>query len=268
MKVALLLRGLVFGVFLASGCVSSKPSGTVYVIDRTQPGAPAVPVDITRASVHPPVGRAYTPSPRARTERPVRRIDRPRQANLTRRIDLSGRLIVVDPGHGGKDPGAPGVGPMVEKSVNLQVAWRLASGLRARGARVIMTRDTDRFISLDARAEMADRTRADLFVSIHADACARPEVSGATLYIARGASSASRATANRLESAIKMAGFSCRGVREAGFRVLVGHSRPAVLVECGYLTNRTEAHRLAQPDHQQRLADALTLGIAQQLVSR
>ena len=172
---------------------------------------------------------------------------------------------MVDAGHGGKDPGALGVGPMREKAVNLAVARRLAGLLRHRGATVVTTRDSDVFISLDGRAETAERYRADLFVSIHADAAQRSSASGATVYIARNASWASSRAGERIAGAFKRAGIACRGVNKAGFRVLVGHSRPAVLVECGFLTNYYEARLLATGAYQAKLAAAIADGITDHL---
>ncbi len=173
--------------------------------------------------------------------------------------------VVVDAGHGGKDPGAAGVGPYPEKVVNLAVSMRLVGLLRGRGFEVITTRNDDRFISLDGRAGLADRSRADLFVSIHADSASRTGASGATIYISRNASTQSRRAADRIVDALKNAGINCRGVKGAGFRVLVGHSRPAVLVECGFLTNPAEARLLATPAYQARLAEAIAEGITRSL---
>ncbi|MBU0640357.1 MAG: N-acetylmuramoyl-L-alanine amidase [Planctomycetes bacterium] len=169
---------------------------------------------------------------------------------------------MVDAGHGGRDPGAIGVGPMHEKDVNLQVAQRVAELLNGWGATVRTTRDHDRFVSLDSRAAFAERCRADLFVSIHADAARRSSAAGATIYIARGANRDSQEAAQSIAAALSRAGIACRGIHGAGFRVLVGHSRPAVLIECGFLTNPREAWRLSTPSYQAHLAKALAEGIA------
>jgi len=174
---------------------------------------------------------------------------------------LAGVTVVLDAGHGGKDPGAPGIGSMPEKSVNLAVTAHLASLLEAAGARVVLTRRGDRFLSLDARAAMAENTRADLFVSIHADAALNPTASGATVYIARSASPASIRAGRSIAAAIERAGIDCRGVKRAGFRVLVGHSRPAVLVECGFLTNPSEVRLLTSPVYQARIAEVIAEGV-------
>ena len=174
---------------------------------------------------------------------------------------LSGATIVVDAGHGGRDSGALGVARTPEKTINLNIAREIARQLEARGANVVMTRGGDQFIELDGRAAMAERTRADLFVSIHSDSSRRSAVTGSTIYISRGAAAASRRAANSIAAALQRAGIECRGVHSAGFRVLVGHSRPAVLVECGFLSNRAEAQRLASSAYQDRVATAITEGI-------
>ncbi|MFH0981304.1 MAG: N-acetylmuramoyl-L-alanine amidase [Planctomycetota bacterium] len=171
--------------------------------------------------------------------------------------------VIVDAGHGGDDPGAHGVAPVPEKRINLAIALELAHALEERGANVITTRESDRFIPLDDRAALADRTHTDLFVSIHADSSPRAEVSGATVYIARSASAASRDAAENIVAALERAGVECRGISQADFRVLARHSRPAVLVECGYLTNRAEAERLSTTSYQARLAAAIAEGITE-----
>jgi N-acetylmuramoyl-L-alanine amidase len=154
-----------------------------------------------------------------------------------------------------------GIGPLPEKAVNLSIAMRLARLLAASGIDVVTTRSSDHFIPLDGRAEIAERNDADLFVSIHADTNPSSEISGATIYIARDASALSRRAAGSIVNALGRGGVECRGIRRAGFRVLVGHSRPAVLVECGYLSNAFEARRLSQPGHQAKVAAALAEGI-------
>ena len=77
--------------------------------------------------------------------------------------------VVIDAGHGGKDPGAISVKGFYEKPVNLSVARKVAAKLKQCGLRVVMTRSSDRFVELERRAEIANQYRADLFVSVHAD---------------------------------------------------------------------------------------------------
>lgn len=182
-----------------------------------------------------------------------------------RDTSLVGRTIVVDAGHGGKDPGALGVGPLNEKTITLQLARRLTALLEARGARVVMTRSGDTFIELEGRAATAERYRADFFVSVHADSARRAAASGASVYIARGAAGDSYRVAQEIEAAFRRAGVESRGVKRAGFRVLVGHSRPAALVECGFLSNHSDAAALARPDYQAKVAAAIAEGLARGL---
>lgn len=172
-----------------------------------------------------------------------------------------GRRIVIDPGHGGKDPGAISPIGINEKSVNLAVAGELAQILKQDGFDVILTRQADVFIELDERAGIANRAKADLFVSIHADSCNNRSARGSTVYICRNASRKSFAAAKAVDAAMERAGMACRGVREANYRVLVSTDGPAILVELGYLSNIAEAKALADHNVQGRLATAIAEGI-------
>lgn len=178
---------------------------------------------------------------------------------------LTGKVVVVDAGHGGKDPGTRGVSRLQEKTIVLLIANEVSRLLQARRATVVPTRTTDRFLELDQRAAIAQQRRASLFVSVHADAAARASASGSTVYIGRQASSQSLAAAMSIVRALNQAGISCRGVQRANYRVLVAHSRPAVLVECGYLTNSSDAYRLNQQAYRSKVAQAIAKGIADYL---
>jgi N-acetylmuramoyl-L-alanine amidase len=172
--------------------------------------------------------------------------------------------IVVDAGHGGKDPGTNGRGRSYapEKDIVLAIARDLAQQLRERGGSVIMTRWGDSFLELDDRCRVAEKAHADLFVSIHADSARRADASGTTLYIGRSASNESLRAARAIEAALLRSGVECNGIQTAGYRVLVGHSRPAVLIECGFLTNAADCRRLNSPAYRAALAQAIADGIA------
>jgi N-acetylmuramoyl-L-alanine amidase len=208
-----------------------------------------------------PILSSRTPEP-VRPAQPPRALPRP---DLTLPPGplrtLPSVSIVIDAGHGGKDPGAPGLAGMSEKQVNLAVAREVTRLLRARGARVWNTRESDVFLTLDERCDHAEERRAALFVSIHADAARRRAARGTTVYIARNASKASVRAGTAIARALEQAGFESRGLRRAGYRVLVGHSRPAVLVECGFLSNPTEAQLLATKSYRDRVAQAIADGI-------
>jgi N-acetylmuramoyl-L-alanine amidase len=127
---------------------------------------------------------------------------------------------------------------------------------------VVPTRTTDKFITLERRALIARRSRADLLVSIHADWIRKRHSTGATLYIARSPSSKSIRAADCIAAAFRSAGIKCNGIRRRDFRVLVEHPQPAVLIECGYMSNWADARRLNSPAYRTRLVEAITDGIA------
>ncbi|MHC4123718.1 MAG: N-acetylmuramoyl-L-alanine amidase family protein [Planctomycetota bacterium] len=173
---------------------------------------------------------------------------------------ISGR-VVIDAGHGGKDPGAISFNGSYEKTVNLQVALKVADILKRKGVNVILTRSSDRFIDLEERARIANRNNADLFVSIHADSMKNSSMQGFSVYVAEAASTNSRKTARAILSSMTKTGLQNRGLREEDFRVLVKTHCPAVLVELGYLSNYGDASRLVNSSFQSRLAQAVADGI-------
>ncbi len=209
------------------------------------------------------------------------------------------RTIVVDAGHGGSDLGAKGPQGTLEKNVTLAIARRLKAALESRlGARVILTRDGDAAIGLDERAALANNNKADLFVSLHANASVRPATSGAevfylsleeygdeaqrtahapseTLPVFGGGSrdieviawelaqaryiDQSAILAQAVESALReRVPMSPRAIQQAPFRVLVGANMPAVLVEVGFISNPEQEQQLANETFQVALVQALT----------
>ncbi len=185
----------------------------------------------------------------------------------------SRRVIVIDPGHGGRDRGATGTPGVREKDINLVVAKRLAAALRRQlGAKVVLTRSRDRYVSLSRRVGVANRAKADLFISIHANAHRRSSVHGVETYFMRGARAKkgrswrlARLVHRHTIRALRRNRTAVRslGTKPAGFQVLRGVRMPAVLVETGFLTHRTEGHRLRQPEYQRRLVDGIVSGLRQ-----
>jgi len=182
----------------------------------------------------------------------------------------SGKMIgrvVLDPGHGGKDPGTTSVLGHREKDLVLGVAKMVAAELAAMGVEVIMTRSDDRFIELEERPAVAARARADLFVSIHADAAENRSASGFTIYVDRSPSKGSMSAANAI---LRRMCDNCsptpsRGVKNASYRVLVYSHTPALLIELGYLSNRGEASLLSTAGYQRTVARAIAAGICDAL---
>jgi N-acetylmuramoyl-L-alanine amidase len=170
------------------------------------------------------------------------------------------KIVLIDPGHGGRDPGAVGRGGLQEKRVVLPVSLRVVEELRRRGINAKLTRSSDQTIDLAPRVRKAEGLNADIFVSIHANAISlsRPEVNGLeTFYYQTGARLA-RSIHRRI---LQSASVRDRRVRQARFYVLRKSSMPAALVELGYVTGSTDAPRLATKSHQDQLAVAIAQGI-------
>jgi len=217
-------------------------------------------------------------------------------------------LVMIDPGHGGYDPGTQSADGIMEKDLALQIATRLKAALEARGIRAELTRSTDVFISLAERTRIANSAGADLFVSVHLNSSPNEDTTGievyylnnttdrATIRLARmenggadgyGASNDSnlnyiltdmRQNYKAIEAAslAKMidaqtvadldAGLGLNvnalGAKMGPFYVLVGAHMPAVLVECGFMSNAAEAARLESPNYQDVLARGIATSVA------
>jgi N-acetylmuramoyl-L-alanine amidase len=197
-------------------------------------------------------------------EKPVVAPTQPKVITLpepTKPKKVTGKVIVIDPGHGGKDPGAISYHGFYEKVVNLDVALQIAELLRDNGHRVIMTRNNDDFIELEDRAAVSNRAKADVFISIHADASAKSSTNGFTVYTARSASDAANELAESIDDRMTRTSISSNGVKKADFRVLVQTRCPAVLIELGYLSNYWEAKQLKNAAMQKKLAQAIVDGV-------
>jgi N-acetylmuramoyl-L-alanine amidase len=170
--------------------------------------------------------------------------------------------VVLDAGHGGFDRGGVPGQRISEKDKTLDVAQRVRRILQADGYRVIMTRDSDVFVSLPARVAIANSFRNAVFVSIHFNCASRAGANGIETYYYRGDSASLAASIHR--NVVADVSSENRGIRRRGFFVLRRTTIPSVLVECGFLTNPTEG-RLAQlGDYRQNLAEQIARGIRRQ----
>lgn len=172
--------------------------------------------------------------------------------------------VAIDPGHGGRDPGAVGIAGLQEKNVVLPVAQQVAELLEQQGVQAILTRQDDREIDLEPRVQTANRANADLFVSIHANAISlsRPDINGVETYYY--SSAVSRQLAQAVQTSVSQAtGMRSIGVKEARFYVLRRTTMPAILVEIGFVTGREDAAHLAEPAFQTRIAEGIASGILQ-----
>jgi N-acetylmuramoyl-L-alanine amidase len=211
------------------------------------------------------------------------------------------RVVVIDPGHGGEETGAKGTEGTLEKDVVLGIARKLKSILESStGTRVILTRDGDEGITLDDRTALANNNKADLFVSIHANATLRGYGKGAETYYlstqatdndARNAAAVennalglpqdistgganlklilwdmaqteylaeSSQLAETIQQELNVAlGITNRGIKQAPFRVLMGATMPAVLIEVGFINNPSEEKLMNDSDYQMKIARAI-----------
>ncbi|MEA5601102.1 N-acetylmuramoyl-L-alanine amidase [Nostoc sp. UHCC 0252] len=173
-------------------------------------------------------------------------------------------LVVIDPGHGGKDPGAPGLGGLLEKDVVLPIGRRVAAILEQNGVQAVLTRDADFFVELQGRVDIAERVNATLFVSIHANSVdRRPDVNGLEVYYYDSGYALAEAVRNSILQNIGT--IKDRGTRKARFYVLRKSSMPSILVEAGYMSGREDNPRLGTPEYQNQMADAIARGILKYL---
>lgn len=217
--------------------------------------------------------------------------------SLARQLGLQVSRIVIDPGHGGHDPGAKGPG-ITEAALVLDIALRLEALLQAEGVEVVLTRRADEFVTLETRTAIANQTAADLFLSIHANASNVPQAAGVETYyldfahtasaaaVAARENAASGQSMNALPDIVKAIALNGKqdesrdfatqvqralvqklspsngrlrdlGVKRAPFVVLIGASMPSVLAEVSFVTNEQEARLLKGQSYRQRIAEAL-----------
>ncbi len=194
-------------------------------------------------------------------------IPQPRQTTpspQTRPIQQGRAVVVIDPGHGGNDTGAIGIGGLREIDVVLPISTQVRDILEQNGVQVVMTREYDREVDLEPRTQLANRVNADLFISIHANAIdmTRPDVNGIETYYFQSRSG--QLLAQYIHNSIlQTTGAPNRGVREARFYVLRHTRMPAVLVEVGFVTGAQDAQKLADPAYRSVMAEAIARGILQ-----
>ena len=185
---------------------------------------------------------------------------------------LRGKVIAVDPGHGGTNPGALGQGGTRESDNNLAVAVKLRDKLVQAGAKVVMTRNSDQTVApvgsslgeeLQARLDIAQANHADIFVSIHSNSNPDPSIAGAMTFYPSGASNA---LAQEVQSGIiRQTGAVDKGTEPATFYVLRNSPIPSILVEMGFVTNASEAARLQDDSYRNKIAQGTFDGIVRYL---
>ena len=259
---------------------------------RKQVGAPPQ----SRSQTHRQTQARAKPKPKLSTSTPEAKGLAPE--SLTREFGLIAKTIVIDPGHGGKDPGASRSGTLHEKDIALNISEKLYEVLTARGYTVLMTRDTDRLIPLKGRTEFATQHKADLFLSIHVNGSESSQATGIETYyldvgstdkaseqIAARENADSGYSIQELESLLKgliqeskredsrrlaehvqqrlvqVTGAVDRGVKHARFVVLIGANVPSILIEAGFISNPTESQKLITSAYQHKIATAIADGV-------
>lgn len=192
------------------------------------------------------------------------------------------KTILIDPGHGGKDQGAPGVGGLLEKNITLSIARQLALRLRRHGYRVFMTRINDRNLTLQQRTAMCGSLKPDLFISIHCNAVSNRRTTGIETYAVTPQGAASTSDTKTVQQASAGNSFNRnnyrlafevqknllaftrgvdRGVRHARFFVIRHAVCPAILIETGFLTHPKEGLLLNNPVYQEKIVNGIFCGI-------
>lgn len=201
----------------------------------------------------------------------------PAQAEDIPAYALTSKVIVIDPGHGGCDPGASR-GAYVEKEITLSISQLLAQRLSEAGAMVVMLRSEDRDLvedgfngtiaarkreDLKLRAQKANEVKADLYVSIHTNADPSPRWSGGQVFY-DSSSKTSKLTAVMIQEELtSRLGNTKRKAAPGSYYILRNTQMPAVIVEVGFISNPQEASLLVDTEYQGRLAQAIFAGIAQ-----
>ncbi len=178
------------------------------------------------------------------------------------------RIVVIDPGHGGSDPGAIGIGGLRETDITLHMSQEVARLLQEKGLQVYLTRsDESREVDLPPRVALAQQVRADVFVSIHANSInlSRPDINGTETYYAPGSTSGSELGQIILDSITKNVNIPSRGMHSARFYVIRHTTMPATLVETGFVTGGQDAPKLADPNFRKQMAAAIAQGIIEYL---
>ncbi|MCT8140282.1 SH3 domain-containing protein [Anaerobacillus sp. CMMVII] len=175
---------------------------------------------------------------------------------------LKDKVIVIDPGHGGRDPGAVAFG-LMEKDIVLSTALILEKKLQQAGAKVVLTRSTDVFLALSDRTKVVNNQNADIFLSIHVNSSSIATAHGTETFWNRNYELYnSQLLASSLQSKlVNTLSTRDRGVKEAGFEIIKYTRVPSVLIELGFLTNQNEAQRLASPQFQDQAAQAILEGL-------
>ncbi len=170
--------------------------------------------------------------------------------------------ICIDPGHGGSQPGAVN-GRFKEKAAALEISLKLRDRLKENGFKVIMTRDTDIDVSLKSRCRISNDAGANAFVSIHLNSCHSDEPHGAETWKWHKTRQFSKTLADSVNADLIVAtGAKNRGVKESDIYYVLKHTKAsALVVECGFISNSEECHKLFSESYHDKIAEGICNGV-------
>ena len=187
---------------------------------------------------------------------------------------VSGKKVVIDAGHGGRDPGAKAQTGLREKDLNLDVALMLKKQLSRLGIYCVMIRETDRDFcdegadlpnkkrqDLIHRVRIANEHRADIYLSIHANSFPQTQYRGAQTFFEPDNPDSRRLAASIQAQLVQRLGPNKRQIKPGDFRVLKSTGMPAVTIEVGFLSNPEEAQLLGRSEYREKLAEAICHGV-------
>ena len=243
---------------------------------KEAPKAEVKPAPKAEKQAPKPAAKPAKPEPKVAPKQPVALPTVPEKpipqvVNYRTTGGIGGKIIVLDPGHGGSDPGAIGPTGLQEKQVTLPIAEYLKSILEAKGAKVILTRTTDVDVygphasgvdELQARVNVANGNQADAFISIHINSFSNPNVGGIATYYFDGSDQSKKLASSVQEQIAEHSGFNGdRGIQPGNLYVLRHSLMPSILVELGFISNPKEEGHLKESETQKDFANELAKGL-------
>ena len=186
--------------------------------------------------------------------------------SITKNVDRDYYKVFIDPGHGGYDNGAVQNG-VFEDEINLQIAQKIEAKLKAKGVQVKMSRYDDTYLSLTERTTMANNWGSDIFVSIHQNSATSSSANGIETYYHSSRQDSKELAVEIQNDLIQSTNATNRGVKTANYSVIQTASMPSNLVECGFISNPTEAKNLSSSSYQDKVAEGIVSGIMDYLAT-
>ncbi len=169
--------------------------------------------------------------------------------------------IGIDPGHGGFDPGAIGPNRLYEKDVTLGISLELARLLKQAGLKPVLTRADDRTLEPGTRTALLNNQKCDLAISVHINAATRREANYISTFIQGRGGQAEQLAKKVQAELVQVTGWPDGGVREKNLHMVRETKMPAILIECGFISNPEQEKQLRQPEFQAKLAQAIADGV-------